>query len=419
LVSLFLILILAAAETTKIQRRKILSTIPLRTPHSTESTNDSSLHLKKIDSMTLNQPNYIVRLYKEMAQANPYNASIIHDYIVAEQIEINIKESTKTDKIKKLCLLSKYLNHKSFHKMTKQDILDYLNSLKKTVSDDPKQKSINTYNGRQMVFLKFFRWLYSPDEPDHRKRLTPPCMMGIKGLPRKEKSSYGPEDIWRQEDHALFLKYCNVPRDRCWHAMVHDTSARPHEILSLKIKDLAFKLSSEGVQYAEIRVSGKTTSSTLPLITSIPYVKEWLEAHPFAKNPEAMFFVSIGRANFGQPITRDGMLKHYQEHYRDNYFPKLLENPTVPSEDKEAVKKLLQKPWNLYIFRHSALTHKSQILKESTLRDHAGWTMSSKMPSVYLHYFGTESSNSLLEAYGIIKDSEKQINILKPKQCPN
>jgi hypothetical protein len=48
-----------------------------------------------------------------MAQSNPYNASIIHDYIVAEQIEINIKESTKTDKIKKLCLLSKYLiiNH--------------------------------------------------------------------------------------------------------------------------------------------------------------------------------------------------------------------------------------------------------------------------------------------------------------------
>jgi hypothetical protein len=65
------------------------------------------------------------------------------------------------------------------------------------------------------------------------------------------------------------------------------------------------------------------------------------------------------------------------------------------------------------------LTHKSQILKESTLREHAGWTMSSKMPSVYLHYFGTESSNSLLEAYGIMKDSEKQINILKPKQCPN
>jgi hypothetical protein len=42
-----------------------------------------------------------------MAQANQYNASIIHDYIVAEQIEINIKESTKTDKIKKTLLTIK------------------------------------------------------------------------------------------------------------------------------------------------------------------------------------------------------------------------------------------------------------------------------------------------------------------------
>jgi hypothetical protein len=46
---------------------------------------------------------------------------------------------------------------------------------------------------------------------------------------------------------------------------------------------------------------------------------------------------------------------------------------------------MLTKPWNLYVFRHSALTEKSQILTESTLRDHAGWTMTSKMPTVYVH----------------------------------
>jgi hypothetical protein len=45
--------------------------------------------------------------------------------------------------------------------------------------------------------------------------------------------------------------------------------------------------------------------------------------------------------------------------------------------------------------------------------------MNSKVPSVYLHYLGTESSNSLLEAYGIVKNREKEINTLKPKQCPN
>lgn len=33
--------------------------------------------------------------------------------------------------------------------------------------------------------------------------------------------------------------------------------------------------------------------------------------------------------------------------------------------------------------------------------------MASKMPQVYIHYFGTESSSSLLKAYGIEKEIKK------------
>ena len=58
--------------------------------------------VKIINSVTHDQPNYIIRLYKEMAKSNPDNAAVIYDYITAEQTEINIKESTKGDKIKKL-----------------------------------------------------------------------------------------------------------------------------------------------------------------------------------------------------------------------------------------------------------------------------------------------------------------------------
>jgi predicted amidophosphoribosyltransferase len=36
----------------------------------------------------------------------------------------------------------------------------------------------------------------------------------------------------------------------------------------------------------------------------------------------------------------------------------------------------------------------------------------------YLHYFGNESNESLLEAYGIVS-SGQQIDQLRPKQCPN
>ena len=48
------------------------------------------------------------------------------------------------------------------------------------------------------------------------------------------------------------------------------------------------------------------------------------------------------------------------------------------------------------------LTQKSTILKEHVLRQHAGWSGRSQMHLKYLHYFGNESSESLLEAYGII-----------------
>ena len=60
------------------------------------------------------------------------------------------------------------------------------------------------------------------------------------------------------------------------------------------------------------------------------------------------------------------------------------------------------KPWLLYIFRHSALTQKSQILPEAVLWEHAGWTMSSKMTEIYVHLSG-ESSRIILQKKGIIK----------------
>jgi hypothetical protein len=45
--------------------------------------------------------------------------------------------------------------------------------------------------------------------------------------------------------------------------------------------------------------------------------------------------------------------------------------------------------------------------------------MTSKMPTVYLHYFGTESAKKLLEAKGVIQHNIKSINVLKSKPCPN
>jgi integrase len=57
--------------------------------------------------------------------------------------------------------------------------------------------------------------------------------------------------------------------------MSYDTGCRPHELLKLRIKDIVFK-SVGNRQYAEITVNGKTGSRQIPLIDSIPYVKDYL-----------------------------------------------------------------------------------------------------------------------------------------------
>src|ERR687888_18547 len=59
------------------------------------------------------------------------------------------------------------------------------------------------------------------------------------------------------------------------------------------------------------------------------------------------------------------------------------------------------------------------MLKEHVLRQHAGWSGTSQMHLKYLHYFGNESSESLLEVYGIVPKDQQSVDVLRPKQCPN
>lgn len=145
---------------------------------------------RKIKSLTTYLKPYISKTLNELVKTHPVNVKIICDYITAEQNELNIKDSTKETKIKRLVHLSKFFEHKkTFYDMTKDNILEYLNSLRKSSTVDPTHKSVGTWNARQMQFLKFFKWLQNPNEQDHKKRDTPYCMQGIKQLSRKESST--------------------------------------------------------------------------------------------------------------------------------------------------------------------------------------------------------------------------------------
>jgi integrase len=368
------------------------------------------------------RPNVKASLYNKLSKDN---ALTIADYIISMKSEVNPSDHYRADVIKVLLMFSIFCGKdKLFKQMTREeDILAFLDSFRKPEASDPLHKWIGTYNLFRIYLMRFFKWLYYADiEPD--KRPKPSVIENIPQLKRKEQSIYKPTDLWTAEDDLLFLRYCPSKRMKCYHAVARDTSCRPHELLKLRIKDFVFKTASTNTgtyQYAEVLVNGKTGSRHIPLINSIPYVKDYLDhEHPYYPgNPNAVFLCG-NRKSLGRVLGVETIELIYS-HYKTDLFPKLLDDPSVPPEDKQRIRDLLKKPWNPYIRRHSALTEKARILKEPILKMHAGWSGTSQMHLKYEHWFGNESSENLLEAYGIVtKDSQLLADQkLRSKPCPN
>ena len=98
------------------------------------------------------------------------NIEVICDYIIAMYAEINPSVMHRKNQLMVLSHLSDFCNNqKLFSKMTRNDVLGYLDSLRKPESSDPYHKWIGTYNLQRIYFLRFFKWLHHPSiEPKNR-----------------------------------------------------------------------------------------------------------------------------------------------------------------------------------------------------------------------------------------------------------
>jgi hypothetical protein len=98
------------------------------------------------------------------------NIETICEYAIAMIAEINPAVMHRKNQVEVLCYLSEFHNNqKLFSDMTRNDILAYLDSLRRPEASDPEHKWIGTYNLRRVYFSRFFKWLYSPSlEPKQR-----------------------------------------------------------------------------------------------------------------------------------------------------------------------------------------------------------------------------------------------------------
>lgn len=122
---------------------------------------DTTIFDQKIELATEGlEPYYLDHLKTRISRKN---SIIIARYILSMRIETNLSLNHRRSIITSLKMLSEFLSNKPFPEMNREDILSYLESLRKSDASDKMHKWVSTYNQRVITFLRFFKWLYAPN----------------------------------------------------------------------------------------------------------------------------------------------------------------------------------------------------------------------------------------------------------------
>jgi integrase/recombinase XerD len=177
----------------------------------------------------------------------------------------------------------------------KDQILIFLDIKIKTIEEDPDGKWITTWNHYLSHIKYFFRWLYNIYNNRHFQNEVidntityplaydewkTPGFIQIKKKKTKRLSPYLETELWEREELLCILKYEPSKRNKAALALFWDLNARNHEVTLLKIKHIRLK---ERYGEGEIPHEAKTGTGPILLTCSFPYVRDWLNEHPFRR----------------------------------------------------------------------------------------------------------------------------------------
>src|SRR5918992_1971419 len=122
------------------------------------SHNDDPLFDRKVDLVTAGLRASHARCLKNEREVSRNNALIICNYIMSMKTEINLSDNYRKTNLTLLVQFSKFHNQKPFSHITREDLLAFLDSLRKPESVDPMRKWIGSYNLYcvQLIALYFY-----------------------------------------------------------------------------------------------------------------------------------------------------------------------------------------------------------------------------------------------------------------------
>src|SRR5919197_5945781 len=194
----------------------------------------------------------------------------------------------------KVCIVFAFSIRKegiTFYDIDKKDqILSFLDTKIKSQEQDPDKKWITTWNHNLVHLKRFFRWLHNHHKDEQEgndiaeSEWKTPSFINIKKRRTKRLSPYSENEIWDRAEFLAIVKFAPYKRNKEALTLFWDLDARNHEITLLKIKNIRLR---ENYGEGDIPYQAKTGSGPILLTCSFPYLRDWLNEHPFRNEPNA------------------------------------------------------------------------------------------------------------------------------------
>jgi hypothetical protein len=136
------------------------------------------------------------------------------------------------------------------------------------------------------------------------------------------------------------------------------------------------------------------------LRSSFPYVRDWLNEHPFKNEPNARLICNLLTGGPIKPDTLCTMMKQLKTR-----ILRLHQSGSITNESERLTleHRVKTKRWNPCCIRHSAITSDSDFLPEYALKKKVRWSMNSKQGARYIKKrMGNDLKNQILLRDGIV-----------------
>lgn len=189
-----------------------------------------------------------------------------------------------------------------------------------------------------------------------------------------------PTKMYKWDEHMVpIIETAKYPREKAILAMAWDAGPRSGEIRGLSVGDIGDHKYGKAVS-----VDGKTGQRTTVLITSVPYVQDWLDKHPRSNDPTAPLWCDL---DSGRDVSYNMKLK-------------MLRKPAQDAAEAGGVR-LPAKMEFTRMRKSSASYLAANNVSQVHLENHHGWKRGSAEAARYIAVFGTETDREIARAHGV------------------